>query len=187
MGIHTTTIVMATEQSKAIARRPKKPRSPPREDPIVLEEIPFISFKQPGQDSDGEKQKIIRKHLGRRRKKMAPQRSLSDSSNKIVKATKQHDTITSLCICYSDVTEFLQAAVNDGRSMVLELCSECGRPRLVESTSSIASSLVSSPMAGPICDNSVDPFAMLPIQSSSNMHNLIKHCRCNYAFFRTSR
>ena len=134
--------------------------------------MPFISFEQPGQDSDGEKQKIIRKHLGRRRKKMAPQRN---SVGKITKETKV-DKLDSLCTCNGGVAEFLQAAVHDGRSMVLEICAGCCRPKLVESTSSLSSSLVSSPLSGSICDGFTDPFGVLPLQSSSNMHSLIRHC-----------
>jgi hypothetical protein len=135
--------------------------------------MPFISFDHPGQDS--EKQKIIRKHLGRRRKKMTPQR---EPSRKTVQESKQ-DLMSILCTCDPNVPEFLSAAATDGRAMSLELCQSCGKNKLIESVmSSPSTSLVSSPMVGSICDNFTDPFGMLPVESSSPpyMHSLIKHC-----------
>lgn len=119
--------------------------------------MPFISFGQPGQDSDGEKQKIIRKHLGRRRKKLTPQR---DASKKITKKDSNPDSISALCSCFPEPD--LHTAASEGRTMSLELCPGCGRPRLVESVTSASVSLVSSPEVG-----SSSMFASPTIGSSS--------------------
>lgn len=138
----------------------------------VLEETPFISFEQPGQGSDGERQRIIRKHLGRRRKKNTPQREAANKSTKDVK----QDILGVLCMCSPSVPDLLHTAARDGRSMALEPCTSCGKSRLVESMSTALSSPRASPDAGPICDNFADPFSALPVESNPYIHGLIQHC-----------
>jgi hypothetical protein len=132
--------------------------------------MPFIAFGEPGNSTGTEQQQIIRKHLGRRRRKKTVEDRITRSRERSEEQSR--DLSEFLCRCEGSVPAFLKGRSGTDRPMILQPCPSCGKHRIVEH---IPDEDLSSLFLGKLRGVCGDPFDALPISSTPYTHSLIRH------------